>query len=93
MRKCEYGDFLQDALRDRLVAGICSEESQRAFFAVETLTFEGACKIALHRGLVEWNSALIQARDKEASLNVVSRRSQGRPKEGKREPRPEETQM
>ncbi|XP_029848142.2 uncharacterized protein LOC115330456 [Ixodes scapularis] len=46
-RKCDFGQFLQDALRDRLVAGIRREETQRALFAEESLTFERACKIAL----------------------------------------------
>lgn len=40
-------DFLQDALRDRLVAGLRCEESQCALFAEENLTFEKAFKIAL----------------------------------------------
>lgn len=32
-RKCDYGSFLQEALRDRLVAGLRREETQRALFA------------------------------------------------------------
>lgn len=48
-RKCNYGDFLQDALHDRLVAGVRNEETQRALFAEESLTFDSACKVALER--------------------------------------------
>lgn len=51
VRKCNYGDFLQDALRDRLVAGIRNEETHCALFAERELTFDGACKIALDREL------------------------------------------
>ncbi|XP_064463517.1 uncharacterized protein K02A2.6-like [Ornithodoros turicata] len=45
-RKCEFDSFLNDALRDRLVAGLKCEETQRALFAMDDLTFEKACKTA-----------------------------------------------
>lgn len=70
-RKCNYGDFLQDALRDRLVAGVRNEEIQRALFAEEKLTFESACKIALDREMAAREAALMKGRDKEESLNAV----------------------
>nr|XP_054923402.1 uncharacterized protein LOC126524983 [Dermacentor andersoni] len=54
-RKCDFGLFLQDALRDRLVAGIRREETQLALFAEENLTFDKACKIAL-----DWEQAARQ---------------------------------
>lgn len=82
-RKCDFGNFLQDALRDRLVAGIRNEESQRALFAEENLTFEGACKIALDRELAARDTALMQSRDKEASLNAIKSRQKGRSKGSK----------
>ncbi|KAH7949570.1 hypothetical protein HPB49_012319 [Dermacentor silvarum] len=64
-RKCNYGDFLQDALRDRLVAGVRNEEIQRALFAEEKLTFESACKIALDREMAAREAALMKGRDKD----------------------------
>ncbi|XP_064476256.1 uncharacterized protein LOC135390483 [Ornithodoros turicata] len=50
-RDRELGTFLNDALRDRLVAGLRDEETQRTLFATEKLTFEVACKIALEKEL------------------------------------------
>ncbi|XP_065290987.1 uncharacterized protein [Dermacentor albipictus] len=63
VRKCDYGDFLQDALRDRLVAGIRNEETQRALFAERELTFDGACKIALDRELAARDTEQLRARE------------------------------
>ncbi|XP_042143614.1 uncharacterized protein K02A2.6-like [Ixodes scapularis] len=47
-RFCNFGTFLQSALRDRLVAGLRDEETQKELFAFaeEKLTFAAACKIA-----------------------------------------------
>ncbi|XP_075559747.1 uncharacterized protein LOC142591304 [Dermacentor variabilis] len=63
-RKCDSGLFLQDALRDRLVAGIRCEETQLALFAEENLTFEKPCKIVLDR-------------EQGATSSVTARRRQG----------------
>ncbi|XP_065283474.1 uncharacterized protein [Dermacentor albipictus] len=71
VRKCDYGDFLQDALRDRLVAGIRNEETQRALFAERELTFDGACKIALDRELAARDTEQLRAREREALVLVV----------------------
>ncbi|XP_077508775.1 uncharacterized protein LOC144120249 [Amblyomma americanum] len=70
-RKCNFGDFLQDTLRDRLVAGIRNEETQRALFTTEGLTFQGACKIALDRELATQQAALLQQRGRSEALNAV----------------------
>ncbi|XP_064479051.1 uncharacterized protein LOC135392264 [Ornithodoros turicata] len=48
-RKCEFRQFLQEAMRDRAVAGLQNERTQQALFAEPKLTFEVACKIALER--------------------------------------------
>ncbi|XP_037502705.1 uncharacterized protein K02A2.6-like [Rhipicephalus sanguineus] len=77
-RKCNYGDFLQDALRDRLVAGVRNEETQRALFAEESLTFDSACKIALDREMAAREAALMKEKNKEESLNAVG----SQPKKG-----------
>nr|XP_037270303.1 uncharacterized protein LOC119161903 [Rhipicephalus microplus] len=50
-RYCEFTAFLNDALRDRLMAGLRDQETQRILFATENLTFEKACKIALEKEL------------------------------------------
>ncbi|XP_049523817.1 uncharacterized protein LOC119453999 [Dermacentor silvarum] len=76
-RKCDFGLFLQDALRDRLVAGIRREETQLALFAEDSLTFEKACKIALDREQAARQTALLHAEGKEATLHAMAIRVQG----------------
>ncbi|XP_050038415.1 uncharacterized protein [Dermacentor andersoni] len=70
-RKCNFGPFLLDALRDRLVAGIRSEETQKALFTADALTFERACKIALDSELAAKQTAAIQAGSRAESINAV----------------------
>ena len=43
---CEFGDFLDDALRDRFVCGLQSELAQKRLVMEETLTFAQAIDIA-----------------------------------------------
>ncbi|KAM7299613.1 uncharacterized protein ISCGN_020179 [Ixodes scapularis] len=50
-RNCEFKEFLNEALRDRLVAGLRDEETQRILFATEGLTFEGASEIPIEKEL------------------------------------------
>uniref|UniRef100_A0A023FHF5 Tick transposon n=1 Tax=Amblyomma cajennense TaxID=34607 RepID=A0A023FHF5_AMBCJ len=50
-RSCEFGEFLDEALRDRLIAELRCVDTQRELFAAEKLSFEEACKIALNREL------------------------------------------
>ncbi|XP_049527389.1 uncharacterized protein LOC119458790 [Dermacentor silvarum] len=76
-RKCDFGLFMQDALRDRLVAGIRREETQLALFAEDSLTFEKACKIALDREQAARQTALLHAEGKEATLHAMAIRVQG----------------
>ncbi|XP_077498609.1 uncharacterized protein LOC144109684 [Amblyomma americanum] len=71
-RKCNFGNILQDALRDRLVAGIRNEETQRALFTTEGLTFQGACKIALDRELATQQAAFLQQRGRKAVEKELS---------------------
>lgn len=70
-RKCDFGSFLKDAMRDRLVAGIRSEDIQRALFTEENLSFESACKIALARELAAKQTAILQAGGTNSGVNAV----------------------
>ncbi|UYV69394.1 K02A2.6-like [Cordylochernes scorpioides] len=46
-QKCSFGDFLQESLRDRFVAGIIDSSTQKKLLQEENLTFDGAVDIAL----------------------------------------------
>ena len=43
---CNFGDNLNDTLRDRFVCGITNEATQKKLLAESVLTFDGAVKIA-----------------------------------------------
>lgn len=44
---CDFGAHLDDALRDRFVCGLKSEEVQRRLLSMAGLTFKTACDTAL----------------------------------------------
>ncbi|UYV81377.1 hypothetical protein LAZ67_20000992 [Cordylochernes scorpioides] len=46
-QRCNFGDFLQESLRDRFVAGIIDTSTQKKLLQEEKLTFDGALDIAL----------------------------------------------
>ncbi|KAK8786159.1 hypothetical protein V5799_007476 [Amblyomma americanum] len=71
-RTCEFGKFLDEALRDRLVAGLHCVDTQRELVAAEKLTFEEACKIALNRELTTTQTQQVKL---EELKSVPQRRS------------------
>ncbi|XP_077551242.1 uncharacterized protein LOC144164869 [Haemaphysalis longicornis] len=87
--KSDFGEFLNDALRDRLVEGVRNEDTQRALFAEKN--FDNACKIALGREVAARDSALMKAtegnihslksrqREKRERCDATSQPSQSRP--------------
>lgn len=50
---CDFGTFLGDALRDRLVCGLRSETIQKKLLAEEDLTFDSAVKISTAMEMAE----------------------------------------
>ena len=74
---CAFGEYLNDALRDRLVCGLCSEGTQRRLLATKDLTLQEAVKTALSMEDAEKDSKALQG-GKDSSVNQVSR-SQAQP--------------
>ena len=68
--RCEFGAYLQDALRDRLVCGLRSEAIQRRLLTEEKLTLEKAYGTA--HGMEE---AQRQATELQTSANVTADRN------------------
>ncbi|KAH9360262.1 hypothetical protein HPB48_005714 [Haemaphysalis longicornis] len=54
--KCNYGTFLDDALRDRFVAGLRNSTIQTSLLKRKELTFESACVFAKSVELAERES-------------------------------------
>ena len=68
--RCEFGAYLQEALRDRLVCGLRSEAIQRRLLTEEKLTLEKAYGTA--HGMEE---AQRQANELQTSANVTADRN------------------
>lgn len=67
-QSCDFGDFLDSALRDKLVCGVNHNIVQSKLLSESRLTFEEACKIA--RG-IETTSSDLQTLRGEAQVNKV----------------------
>ena len=50
---CEFGNFLNDALRDRLVCGLSNEATQRRLLTEEKLAFISALELAKSQEVAE----------------------------------------
>ena len=72
---CQYGAHLNEALRDRLVCGICDMHTQKKLLVVNDLTLTGAIEIAQ---AAERNAKAF--RDKESAVNAVREKESGVPK-------------
>ena len=53
---CNYGEFLNRALRDRFVCGLNNGKIQNKLLYTSSLTFDTACNIAISMELAERNS-------------------------------------
>jgi hypothetical protein len=78
---CNFGDNLNDTLRDRFVCGIKNEGTQKKLLAEQTLTFDNAVKIAhametAGRDAVE----LREQRVPSATVHKLGNKSQGKGK-------------
>lgn len=59
-RTCEFGDFLDEALRDRFVCGLQNANViQKTLLDVQGLTFDKACTLAQNMELTESNTRMI----------------------------------
>ncbi len=60
---CKFADFLNDALRDRLVCGLLSASSQKKLLSEKDLTLKRAIEIAQASEAAECNAKKLQATD------------------------------
>ena len=60
---CKFGDFLSDALRDRLVCGLRNASSQKKLLAEKDLSLKRAIEIAQASEAAEYNAKKLQATD------------------------------
>ena len=70
-RNCQFGDFLDEALRDRLVCGLQNEAIQRRLLTEAKLTFAGALELAKAQEAAELQAK--QFKDPDIGIHKLSR--------------------
>eukprot|EP00731_Ephydatia_muelleri_P002073 Em0001g2073a len=70
-RNCQFGDFLDEALRDRLVCGLQNEAKQRRLLTEAKLTFAGALELAKAQEAAELQAK--QFKDPDIGVHKLSR--------------------
>ena len=73
---CEFGEFLPQALRDRLVCGLQSVVIQKKLLSVRELTLEKACEISLAMEMADKNTTEMQP--SSSTVHKVMEASKGR---------------
>lgn len=74
---CKFGNFLEEALRDRLVCGVLSEAIQKRLLSEATLTFEKACNTAISFELADRQAKMLGG---EGSVNKIGHKYWQKPK-------------
>lgn len=72
-KSCNFGDFLEDALRDKLVCGLCNGSIQQKLLNETGLTFEKACEIAKSMELTESQMKVIRPETANSVIQVRGR--------------------
>ena len=68
---CQFGDHLEDSLRDRLVCGLCSESIQKKLLSEADLTLQRALEIAQGMESAERNTKALKQENWEVPVNNV----------------------
>ena len=69
---CEFGEYLDDALRDQLVCGLHAEVTQRRLLTMKNLTLQEAIETALSMEAAEKDSKALQG-SKDSNIRQVSK--------------------
>ena len=67
---CEFGEYLNDALRDRFVCGLHNSGTQKRFLAEAKLTFGKAVELAQGAEAAEKNARKLKAGDADAVCKI-----------------------
>ncbi|KAL1467965.1 hypothetical protein MTO96_041797 [Rhipicephalus appendiculatus] len=72
---CNFGAFLDEALRDRFVAGLKDETTQAELLKRATLTFAEACELARSIELARSETKKFQPEGQELGVHAVQRQA------------------
>ncbi len=78
VQDCNYGETLQQMLRDRLVCGVNDERIQRRLLSEQNLTFDTALKIALSLEAADKNAQDLRNNNAAAACHKVCSKADGR---------------
>lgn len=70
---CQFGQFLQDALRDKFVCGLRSEGIKRKLLSEDNISFDRALQIAGSMELTEGQLKVMATESELASVNKLSK--------------------
>uniref|UniRef100_A0A3Q1F3H9 Retrotransposon gag domain-containing protein n=1 Tax=Acanthochromis polyacanthus TaxID=80966 RepID=A0A3Q1F3H9_9TELE len=68
---CDFGQYLDDALRDRFVSGMRSDAVQRRLLSEKELTFSRACEIAVSMELASRNTMEFSGHSASHQVNAL----------------------
>lgn len=74
-KHCEFGRFLEEALRDRFVCELSSERIKQRLLTEDGLTFERACEIAMGMELAEYQTKVMMPEGNVARVNRLEHKS------------------
>nr|XP_054759939.1 uncharacterized protein K02A2.6-like [Lytechinus pictus] len=86
---CNYGSFLNRALRDRFVCGLADERIQNKLLNTQDLDFDKACQIALSMEMASRNARELRSVHNAGSVNSqksYTRKAKPTSREGKPKP-------
>ena len=76
---CGFGNFLNDALRDRLVYGLGKESIQKRLLTEAELTFKKACKIAQAMEMADKNASELNPVAAKPGVNALQNPPENNP--------------
>lgn len=80
---CDFGAFLNDALRDQFVSGLCSEATQLKLLSQENLTYQRALELALQMEMASKNTKEISGKVTETQQVHAVNEGKSFPRRGK----------
>nr|XP_037270414.1 LOW QUALITY PROTEIN: uncharacterized protein LOC119162032 [Rhipicephalus microplus] len=72
---CNFGTFLDDALRDRFVAGLCDKKTQAELLKTSKLAFKEACDITRSIELARKESQNFQPKAAQGMISTFNRKT------------------
>lgn len=74
-RYCEFGRFLEEALRDKFVCGLNSERIKQRLLTEDGLTFERACEITIGMELAGYQTRVMMLEGNIVRVNQLDHKS------------------